>query len=327
MRSLRYFVLLAALLPPALHAQASAPRRFQVEQDGKWGFIDNSGKLVIPVKFSQVQSFAEGLAAVQYQGKWGYIDESGAFSIEPQFRDASEFGDGHAAVEANGFWGFIDKSGKFTILPQFDRIMSFVDGPPAVTNDGSEYWQYLDETETGLSNVVTNIPYGFLEGLTPLELSGKHGYVDLRGHFVIPPQFDAANGFSESLAAVEIGGKWGVIDKSGQVVIRPQFDWVMGFSEGLAVVEVKHKNGIIRKDGTWVLPPTYPFLHSMSESRAAFVDQASGKWGFLDETGNVVIRPQFDTAGSFEGGLAQVQMQGRLGYIDRNGQYVWDPSK
>ena len=27
------------------------------------------------------------------------------------------------------------------------------------------------------------------------------------------------------------------------------------------------------------------------------------------------------------GGLAQVQVQGRLGYIDRNGQYLWNPSK
>jgi WG containing repeat len=331
-RRLCFLVLLAALLSPALCAQASAPRRlFQVEQDGKWGFIDSSGKLVIPFKFSKTESFAEGLAAVQYRGKWGYIDESGAFSIASQFSDAGKFNDGYAAVEVDGLWGFIDRSGRFTIAPQFDRILCFVDSPPAVTNDGWEYWQYLNETRTALSDVVTNVPWGFSEGLTPVELDGKEGYVDLHGHFVIPPQFEEANVFSESLAAAKIDdkwdGKWGVIDRSGQWVIRPQFDWVTGFSEGLAVAQVGHKNGIIRKDGSWVLKPSYPFLHSMSESRAAFSGGASGKWGYLDETGKVVIEPQFDKAGDFESGLAQVEVQGRFGYIDRDGQYVWNPSK
>jgi len=314
-----------------VHAQANTPRRlFQVQQDGKWGFIDSSGNVVISPKFSKAQSFADGLAAVQYRGKWGYIDESGKFAIEPQFADADAFHHGHAGVEVDGFWGFIDSSSKFTIPPQFDRIQSFVDGSTAVTNDGAEYWQYVDGSGNGLSNVVTNIPWGFSEGLTPLELNGKEGYVDLRGHFVIPPEFAEANVFSESLAAVKLDniwdGKWGVIDRSGQVVIQPKFDWVMGFHEGVAIAQVGHKNGIIKKDGSWVLPPTYVFLHSMSESRAAF-SKDRNKWGYLDENGKLVIEPQFDNAGDFDGGLAQVEVQGRLGYIDHTGRYVWNPSK
>jgi hypothetical protein len=183
----------------------------------------------------------------------------------------------------DGLWGFIDRNGKFTISPQFGRIMSFVDGPPAVTNEGWDYWQYLNETRTGLSTVVTNVPWGFSEGLTPLEVNEKEGYVDCLGHFVIAPQFAEANVFSESLAAAKIDdrwdGKWGVIDRSGQWVIQPQFDWVMGFSEGLAVVEVEHKSGIIRKDGSWVLKPHYSYLHSMSESRAAFSGGCLGTLG------------------------------------------------
>jgi hypothetical protein len=327
MRTFRLFALVIVLFVSGLHAQAGGPRRFQVKQNGKWGFIDSAGNLAISAKFSEVDAFSDGLAAVQYQGKWGYIDESGTFVIPPRFNSARGFDSGYAGVEVDGFWGFIDKQGKFTISPQFDTIICFDDSPPAVSNDGVGYWQYVNETRTGLSPVVTNIPWGFSEGLTPLELGGKEGYVDLRGHFVIPPQFEEANGFSESLAAVKVDGKWGAIDKSGQLVIQPQFDWITGFSEGLAVVEVGHKNGIIRKDGSWVIPPTYPFLRSMIESRAAFSDQTSSKWGFLDETGNVAIKPQFDKVWSFEGGLAMVEVHGRLGYIDPSGRYIWNPTK
>ena len=63
----------------------------------------------------------------------------------------------------------------------------------------------------------------------------------------------------------------------------------------------------------------------MSESRAAF-SKDRNKWGCLDESGKVVIEPQFDNAGDFDSGLAQVEVQGRLGYIDHTGKYVWNPS-
>jgi hypothetical protein len=37
----------------------------------------------------------------------------------------------------------------------------------------------------------------------------------------IPPQYDSANGFSEGLAPVWIGDKWGWIDKTGKYVWEP----------------------------------------------------------------------------------------------------------
>src|SRR5215470_1529558 len=123
MRASGLFALLIVLFVTGLHGQAGGPRRFQVKQNGKWGFIDSSGNLVIPAKFSEAQAFHDGLAAVQYQGKWGYIGESGAFVIQPTFSNASVFDSGYAGVELDGFWGFIDKQGKFTMLPQFDRII------------------------------------------------------------------------------------------------------------------------------------------------------------------------------------------------------------
>ncbi|MDB9310688.1 WG repeat-containing protein [Aphanizomenon sp. CS-733/32] len=37
--------------------------------NGKWGFINNSGQLLIPSKFDDALSFSEGLAAVTINGK------------------------------------------------------------------------------------------------------------------------------------------------------------------------------------------------------------------------------------------------------------------
>src|SRR5712692_7147714 len=49
------------------------------EENGKWGYIDKTGKMIISPQFDQAWGFQEGLAAVKIHsedgnGKWGFID-------------------------------------------------------------------------------------------------------------------------------------------------------------------------------------------------------------------------------------------------------------
>ncbi|PJZ67682.1 hypothetical protein CH371_06685 [Leptospira wolffii] len=90
-----------------------------------YGFIDVTGKLVIPQEFSNVGSFSEGLASAQKNGtKWGYIDKTGDFIIEPKFDSVFNFHNGLAIVEENKRFGIIDKNGNYVIPPTFEKIES-----------------------------------------------------------------------------------------------------------------------------------------------------------------------------------------------------------
>ena len=46
-------------------------------EDGRYGFIDQTGAEVIPFKYDYVFNFSNGLAMIQLYGKWGYIDKTG----------------------------------------------------------------------------------------------------------------------------------------------------------------------------------------------------------------------------------------------------------
>jgi hypothetical protein len=50
--------------------------------------------------------------------------------------------------------------------------------------------------------------------------------------------------------------------------------------------------------------------------------QEGGKWGYKDETGQVVIQSQFDAVGNFSNGLARVKIGHDVNYIDKMGQLV-----
>ena len=87
-----------------------------VRVDGLWGFIDNTGSLVIEPQFERVAwGFSEGLAGV-YDGqkkKFGFIDKTGNFVIEPKYEFPWKFTNGLARVDMGSSWGYINKTGEF----------------------------------------------------------------------------------------------------------------------------------------------------------------------------------------------------------------------
>src|SRR5437870_11671719 len=65
------------------------------------GFIDRSGREVIPAQFSTAAVatvFREGIANVGATGGWTYIDGSGNFIGDSQFWGASRFSVGYACA-------------------------------------------------------------------------------------------------------------------------------------------------------------------------------------------------------------------------------------
>ena len=141
----------------------------KLEQNYKYGFVDESGKLVINPIYEGASAFSEGLAAVcvgkgcywgvqneDKEKKWGFIDHSGNMVIPPQFESASNFKEGLAPVSVGGKYGFIDKHGQFVVNPSYDSALEFDHGlaPVAIKDkDKSEgkllgvwKWGYIDKT-------------------------------------------------------------------------------------------------------------------------------------------------------------------------------------
>lgn len=87
------------------------------------GFIDKTGKPVIPAKYDWVQEFSEGLARVRQYGKYGFIDKIGIEVIPPQFDNANACGEDLVGVEKDGKWGFINPKGEIIIDYQFDSVI------------------------------------------------------------------------------------------------------------------------------------------------------------------------------------------------------------
>lgn len=110
-------------------------------KEAGFGFVSREGD-EMPQKYVRVSPFKEGLAAVQTQDGWGFIDETGKLVIPCRFQLAKDFSDGLAAVNLNKKWGYVDKKGTLVVEPVFDSAGNFQHGLARVRSR-SYYWGVL----------------------------------------------------------------------------------------------------------------------------------------------------------------------------------------
>ena len=68
----------------------------------------------------------------------------------------------------------------------------------------------------------------------------------------------------------------------------------------------------------------YEFGEGIEFSEGLHPVKQNGLWGYIDEQAQWVIPPQYDSADNYRDGLALVEKDGKLMYIDHNGAVVWE---
>lgn len=349
--------LLGTLLALPLRGQQPAPAKlFTVTVGGKVGFIDRTGKVVIPPRFDNASPFNEDLALVREAGKYEFIDSSGAVVLKPPYDIVLDFSEGLAAVNigqrrnrslglimAPGRWGYIDKTGTLAIPLQFTHAEDFSEGMAGV--QVGEEGGFIDHTGQLQFKVPLDVSDGFHDGVVLVQSGGEGTYFNRAGRRLPTPDLirGSSESFSEGMAAVQIGEKWGFIDTTGTLAVPATFLAASSFSEGLAAVEVPiemawcrggsdgsrygtpKRYGYIDKSGKLVIPPLSDDPGAFSEGLASI--SVCSTSSFIDRNGVTVLPLPFQIISGFHDGLALIESDDGRGYIDRTGRVVWKPSR
>lgn len=79
----------------------------QAEEEGKWGFANGSGEIVIPLQYRSVVSFSLGMAAVNLDGRLGVIRPDGRYLIQPEYDTLMPIGYGLYIAQRGEGWGVV----------------------------------------------------------------------------------------------------------------------------------------------------------------------------------------------------------------------------
>jgi hypothetical protein len=265
-------------------------------------------------------------------GRMGYVNAAGAEVVAPRFEEAGPFSEGLARVRVGGVWGYVDPSGRIAIEPQFLDAADFAHGRARVVFPDAPV-NLTSRQAAGMDRVL-------------------RGYVNASGAARIAPDFTDARDFAETpagplapVARTRIGRSvpfgieglaflaptfrtrtaWELLRPDGSVAAELRgVSTVLGFSEGLAAFQAAP--GLLQDRGRWgfldasgevVIPPRFEAAGSFAEGLAPAAE--GGRFGFVDASGAWVVPPRFERAGPFRDGRARVLVDGAWGFVDRTG--------
>ncbi len=301
------------------------------------GALDEHSKIIVPVNYSKIRSFKEGLVAVQnIYRRWGFVNRDAQEVIPATFRLAHDFSEGLAVVYHQFKWGAINKQGVFKIDAQYTQMGDFKEGKAWVRLKNGQRGYINKEGVLLFSGQFTKCT-NFKDSVARVYVRKKGwGLIDVHGDYILKPQkrFSTIGPFNKhGIAKVKIGHKYRLINREGKLLAKHSFGTIRPFVEGYAVVRKQASTGFhigkrnlnytfIDTLGKLVGQQEYRQLKPFSEGRAAFRNK-KGRWGYINYTGQVFIEPDYFRAEDFENNRAIVwQSYNKTGVIDTNAQVI-----
>ena len=294
-------VLLLVLFLNCLAFLSQSINKFQNE-NGYFGFADESGKTVIEAKYTHAENFSEGLALVSLtkndSDKYGFINANAETIIPFQFDEARSFSSGLAAVRKKDKWGYVDTKGKIVFPFEFDVAESFSRGGAWVAKPTEKYFSRKGK--------LYDEAIGFYKAASIVRIGKKYGIIDTSGNEVIAPAFTDIQAITQHSFRLNMDGREAVLDSSFQLqnAIYPE--------------QVKKKFGFVDLYGKTVVKPKYDSADSHDEY--FFIVSIKKKFGLVDLKGKEIVPCKYDYIDFFLDGKASVLLNGKEFFINREGK-------
>lgn len=327
-------------------------------RDGNlFGLMNYQGKVIFPAEYASLGFFKEGLSLAAKNDKYGYIDKANKTVIPFRYDSGFDFEEGRAIVEINDKFGIIDRTGKLLFDITFSDIGQFSEG--LIYGAKDSLYAYYDKFGMKRIDDQFEEAFSFSNGMAQVEVGGKRAFIDPYGSYIVKPQYEEISFFTDSLLIFKSGDYYGIMKRNGKTVLPATMDEIGNLANGKAIIvkddkigyindsarivlnpmyevyanfmenaqfsgnyakaKLKGKYGIIDSKGKWIIPAAYNNLGAVS-GMIAFTK--GKKWGYIDMSNKIIVKPVYDFASSIEKGLAVVEMNGLQGMINAKGEWV-----
>ena len=258
--------------------------------NGKYGYMNRMGDIVIPPNFQFAGHFINGLAIVGNDDEYGAINKAGKLIIPFSYSSLTDFIQGRAIAEVEGKLGIIDRNNRVIFPFEFEDLGD-------------------------LSSELIYFSKGF-----------RYGYADIYGKTKIVENFDEAYSFSNGRAMVEIGNYQAMIDVNGNYIFQPTFEGLAQISDSLYSFEKDEKKGIISISGKIISEAKYDDIGLFNDDLAFVINNDTLQ--YINRKGDVVISrgfktyPNFELKGEFKNGAAVVSKKEKYGRINTKGEVI-----
>lgn len=289
---------------------------------------DKTIEWLIKPEFEKAFNFSDGLAAVKLNGKFGFIDPSGKFKIKPKFKSVGLFYKGLAPFYEDEKIGFINTAGKVVVPPKFYQAVSIneniilgseANSRPARLIKGklpslSGRYSFLGSKNMGIYSIqkgwMTEQKFSFstfnkenYDLFWAREKDSKTGLMRPNGKWHIKPSFVHTQTINDGLAIIRIKDKdgtvlSGAVDQNGDLAIPTKFEWLGYWVGEYGLARQGHysngKHGLVNKSGTLLGGRYFDEVerpdHSFKVTKKAFLPRvkSEGIWHSITPDGKLI---------------------------------------
>ena len=295
--------------------------QFIVKKDGKYGVVSEKGAVILPLKYSNINSNKNGYT-VKLNEKAGLFNSEGkeiipisyhwvyTGKIDDNIPIVAELNDNNA--------GYINTKNEWVIPPTYLYAFAFQQGVARVKK-GRNYMYINLKGEPVIQDfdnyVIQNFDNYVIEPSDNTYIVGvrkecKYMVYDLNGNLLDTYDGFINNWSGNAIFGVKKGGKWGYIDGYGKVIVPFEYEEVNNFSEGLASVRKDGKWGYINPKNEIVIPIefTNKEVGSFKNGGAEYYTDRGA--GLINLKGEIIAEPKYDSIEYVNGNIAIVSFNG-----------------
>lgn len=313
-----YMNLKGEVIIPAIYDKIDNDRyqieeRIRVKIGEKWGIIDPKGNKITELIYDEIQPYSFDLAGFYRNGKGGYLDRSGKEVIPAQYAMVDWFVKDIAFVGKTNpadslmYYGVINKSGGIVYPFEFDEFeMGYPEDVFLVTKNGKTgaiNWE--GKMIVPMEYTKEDIIYDFEVDATNYIILRKNGNVkmiDTKGTEILPEIYDKidyADHSNDSYICIFRNGKKGWFDLQKMKEIVPvNYDQVVVFElEGGKYVQIKNGENYGIWDIEWqkeVVPTRFDAIEQSevyNSKSTYFITVKNATYGLWDATNGIEIIP------------------------------------
>lgn len=327
-----------------------------VKFDNKYGFLNISGYLVIPLVYDHASVFSEGLAAVSIGEKWGFIDIKGVKAIDFHYNEVERFSCGVAAVKIDDDWNIIDRNGKLLARNVSKSSFIFENGLAILYNQSQciintkgekiidvDYFVEIELKKFGF--IILEISYdecvleeyenpnpaiwdkdlmyefrNIPEAL-PMGVSERCSLYSLYCYEneLIPFILNSPPIIiNNNIIELDFTG-WGIIDRAGNIILPCVFDELV-FWDNRIRCKKDLRYGLLDYKLRWIVGLDFNYIYSFSEGLSMV--RKEYHIGYIDSDGIIKVPIKFRDGKEFKNGVASVNYKSEWIIINNEGNIV-----
>ena len=203
--------------------ESSGDGMFGFEKDGKFGYLDKKGNVVIPADYvyestttKTIQSFQKGLVKVKKDNKYGVLDKTGKIVVPFEYdglylSNYGKYVSVYNNINGKNTWGIVNMQNKVLIPIVYEQLQ-------------------IDSNLIGIKQ------------------NGKWGMKDISGKDILPLEYDQVTPYAQNQVIMATkGSQYGYLDAKGKWLFEKvkSVYTLSGCYEGMIMCQVNSKYGYL----------------------------------------------------------------------------------